>query len=393
MANQVIKIFSHNDLDGFGAPLLLEAVKDTMFPDCEFDLTNCGAGRIDEEFAKWLQSAESSRATDVYIMDMTPDSDYTFKQLNTNFANHWLVFDHHETEAELRQQYSTNSISATDPQVNPSATSLVWDWLKKQPHFNDLSEERRQQLGYLVELIRAYDTWDWLKKQPHFNDLSEERRQQLGYLVELIRAYDTWDWQNDPDISEEEKVAADNFDQLFWFYPLQDSASFVSNVFNIGWEEYAKQNQLLIKTLNERRAKYLKSHLKDTLITKIDGHQLGLVYADDYKSEIAHELLIQHPDVEAALVISPVSVSLRSNGKLDVAKFAEKYFNGGGHADAAGGRLTINPIEIGEQAVADHLAETIKNSQQTKEDSGAGTSLADNLDPEIAAKMAKLFKK
>ena len=72
---------------------------------------------------------------------------------------------------------------------------------------------------------------------------------------------------------------------------------------------------------------------------------------------------------------------------------SEKYFNGGGHADAAGGRLTINPIEIGEQAVADQLAETIKNSKQAKEDSSAGTSLADNLDPEIAAKMAKLFKK
>ena len=79
MANQVIKIFSHNDLDGFGAPLLLETVKETMFPHCEFDLTNCGAGRIDEEFAKWLQTPEASRATDVYIMDMTPDSDYTFK--------------------------------------------------------------------------------------------------------------------------------------------------------------------------------------------------------------------------------------------------------------------------------------------------------------------------
>ncbi len=44
----------------------------------------------------------------------------------------------------------------------------------------------------------------------------------------------------------------------------------------------------------------------------------------DYKSEIAHELLVQHPEVDAALVVSPVSVSLRSNGKLDVAKFAEK---------------------------------------------------------------------
>lgn len=359
MANQVIKIFSHNDLDGFGAPLLLETVKETMFPHSEFDLTNCGAGRIDEEFAKWLQTPEASRTTDVYIMDMTPDSDYTFKQLNTNFANHWLVFDHHETEAELREQYSANSIRPANPKVNPSATSLVWDWLTSQPHFMELSEDRRQQLEYLVKLIRAYDTWDW---------------------------------QNDPNISEEERVAADNFDQLFWFYPLQDSASFVANVFSVGWEEYAKQNQLLIKTLNERRAKYLKSHLKDTLITKIAGHQLGLVYADDYKSEIAHELLIQHPDVDAALVISPVSVSLRSNGKLDVAKFAEKYFNGGGHADAAGGRLTINPIEIGEQAVADNLAEIIKNSQQTATSNNTGT-LADNLDPEVAAKMVQLFKK
>lgn len=359
MANQVIKIFSHNDLDGFGAPLLLETVKETMFPNTEFELTNCGAGRIDEEFAKWLQSAEASRATDVYIMDMTPDSEYTFKQLNSNFANHWLVFDHHETEEELRNRYSANSITPANPQVNPSATSLVWDWLQDQPHFTELTTGRRQQLAYLVELIRAYDTWDW---------------------------------QNDPDISEEEKVAADNLDQLFWFYPLQDSASFVENVFNAGWKEYAEQNKLLIKTLNERRAKYLKSHLKDTLITKIDGHEFGLVYADDYKSEIAHELLSQHPEVEAALVISPVSVSLRSNGKLDVAKFAEKYFNGGGHADAAGGRLTINPIEIGEQAVADNLAETIKNSQQSTPENNTGT-LADNLDPEVAAKMAKLFGK
>lgn len=95
--------------------------------------------------------------------------------------------------------------------------------------------------------------------------------------------------------------------------------------------------------------------------------------------------------MEAALVISPVSVSLRSNGKLDVAKFAEKYFGGGGHADAAGGRLNINPVKVGEQAVADDLAQTIKNRQE--EHKQEESTLADNLDPEVAAKMAALFKK
>lgn len=358
MAQRLIKLFSHNDLDGFGAPLLLKTLQPVMFEDTEFDMTNCGAGRIDEELSRWMQTAEVGRFTDVYIMDMTPDSDYSFKLLNERFANHWLVFDHHESEAELRQKYAANSIVPADPAVNPSATSLVWDWLKQQSSFAKVDEQRQKDLAYLVELIRAYDTWDW---------------------------------QNDPEMCEQERLDADNFDQLFWFYPLQDSEEFVQNVFKTGWQQYQKENQLLIRTLNERRAKYLKSHLKDVLITDIDDRKFGVVYASDYKSEIAHELLVQHPEVDAALVVSPVSVSLRSNGKLDVAKFAEKYFNGGGHADAAGGRLIVNPIEVGEQAVIDDLKQTIIN-QQNEQKSNEST-LADNLDPEVAAKMAALFGK
>ena len=82
MAQRLIKLFSHNDLDGFGAPLLLKTLQPVMFEDTEFDMTNCGAGRIDEELSRWMQTAEVGRFTDVYIMDMTPDSDYSFKLLN-----------------------------------------------------------------------------------------------------------------------------------------------------------------------------------------------------------------------------------------------------------------------------------------------------------------------
>ena len=49
MAKRNIKIFSHNDLGGFGAPVLVKTVQDVMFPDAEFDLTSIGAGRIDSE--------------------------------------------------------------------------------------------------------------------------------------------------------------------------------------------------------------------------------------------------------------------------------------------------------------------------------------------------------
>lgn len=357
MADQQIKIFSHNDLDGFGAPYLLQVVKDTVFPHVTFDITNIGAGKIDQELDYWFSHADLGSYSDLYIMDMTPDSEHTFTELNEHFANHWLVFDHHETEAGARQKYAANAVTG-NPDRNESATSLAWGWLQKQANFQNLEKDQRDQLALTVELIRAYDTWDW---------------------------------QNDQSLDDEIKQGADELDQLFWFYPIDYSDQFIQDVLNTGWSKYRKQNQLLIQTLNDRRAHYLHHHLKDVLVDELDGHQWGFVYADDYKSEIAHELLQEHPEAEAAMVISPKSLSLRSNGKVDVAKFAEKYFRGGGHADAAGGRIDINMIQVGERAVINHLQEAIKSTQEQQADSQE--TLADNIDPAVAAKMAALFGK
>ena len=116
-----------------------------------------------------------------------------------------------------------------------------------------------------------------------------------------------------------------------------------------------------------------------------------MVYASDYKSEIAHELLKKY-DVDAALVIDSHSVSLRSNGRLDVAKFAEDYFRGGGHADSAGGRLEVEPIKAAEQAVIASVKQRAKlNEEVASQNEDETSSLGDSLDPEMAAKLASLF--
>lgn len=356
MSKRRIKIFSHNDLDGFGAPYLLDNVQAEMFPDTELVITNIGAGKIDSELDYWLTHDDINDFTDLYIMDMTPHSEHSFTELNEHFANHWMLFDHHETDLALRQKYVDNTVTV-DNGKTPSAVSLVWSWLQEQASFNRLSAERRQLLGQVVELIRAYDTWDW---------------------------------QNDDDLPEAEKTGADELDQLFWFYPLDFSEEFIRAVFQQGWPAYRQANKLLIETLNDRRKHYLHSHLKDTIIDQLDGHTWGFVYADDYKSEIAHALLQEHPEAEAAMVLSAKSASLRSNGKLDVAKFAETYFHGGGHAAAAGGRLQVNLITTGEKAVIKELQAEIKRVHDNEE---ANTeTLADSIDPALAAKMAALFK-
>lgn len=355
---QYIKLISHNDLDGFGAPLLLKALQPYLFSKVTFDLTTCSAGRLDEELAHFFRQPDIQKYTDIYIMDMTPDSEYSFQQLEEHFANHWLIFDHHESEEQLRQQYATNCIVPTNPAINPSAVSLVWDWVKQQVNFTNVPIDRQ-------------------------NELQE--------IVELIRAYDTWDWQNDPNMDHDERVAADELNQLFWFYPLSQSETFVENVYQIGWSKYRNQNTLLINTLNGRRQRYLNKHLKNVVEVTIDNHSFGIVYASDYKSEIAHALLQRH-DVEAALVIDAFSVSLRSNGKLDVAEFASKYFNGGGHADSAGGTLPLNPVQEAENAVANAMKQQSQiNAQTEKQKEEANGVLADSLDAETAAKLATLF--
>lgn len=353
---QHIKLFSHNDLDGFGAPLLLNALQPTLFNNINFDLTTCSAGNLDRELDHFFKQPNIQSFTDIYIMDMTPDSEYSFKKLEEHFANHWLIFDHHESEAELRDMYPSNCIHPLHPEINPSATSLVWDWVKQDVNFANVSAQRQQQLGELVELIRAYDTWDW---------------------------------QNDPNMSAQERKSADELNQLFWFYPLSKSRDFVESVYKVGWEKYRSQNTLLINTLNGRRQRYLDKHLKDVTEFEIDGHTFGVVYASDYKSEIAHALLKKH-NVAAALVIDAHSISLRSNGQLDVAKFAEKYFQGGGHADSAGGVLPINPIKEAENALIQAIKQEVQVSAQTTENA-TENSLADSLDPEIANKLATLF--
>ena len=143
------EIFSHNDLDGFGAPCLFYALAPYMFKGVEFDLTTCSAGNLDRELEHWFKEPDILRYTDVYIMDMTPDSDYSFKLLEQKFANHWLIFDHHESEAELRSGYSKNCILPLDENVTPSAVSLVWDFMTRQPNFALVPKQKQKELAEL----------------------------------------------------------------------------------------------------------------------------------------------------------------------------------------------------------------------------------------------------
>lgn len=57
-----------------------------------------------------------------------------------------------------------------------------------------------------------------MTRQPNFALVPKQKQKELAELVEMIRAYDTWDFQNDKNMSYEERKAADELNQLFWFF-------------------------------------------------------------------------------------------------------------------------------------------------------------------------------
>ena len=69
---------------------------------------------------------------------------------------------------------------------------------------------------------------------------------------------------------------------------------------------------------------------------------IGMVYAEKYRSEIGNELLKRHPDLDVIVIVNMNGgISLRSRD-VDVSKIAS-YFGGGGHIHASGIGI---PLEI-----------------------------------------------
>ncbi|HYE18690.1 MAG TPA: bifunctional oligoribonuclease/PAP phosphatase NrnA [Tepidisphaeraceae bacterium] len=98
-------------------------------------------------------------------------------------------------------------------------------------------------------------------------------------------------------------------------------------------------------------------------VSKRDFEETGAQVPD---TENVVNVPLQIATVEAAILITeprdfgPVRVSLRSKGKIDVARFAEQ-FGGGGHARAAGLKID-GALDAAKRAVVDAMLKAIPNS-------------------------------
>lgn len=96
-----------------------------------------------------------------------------------------------------------------------------------------------------------------------------------------------------------------------------------------------------LKVVTEKKAAYITISQQE-----LDDHQFK---KGDTEGFVNYALSLKGIDLAAIFIENKaeniIKISLRSIGELDVNQLARKYFNGGGHQNAAGGRSELSMSE------------------------------------------------
>lgn len=287
-----IKLFTHSDLDGIGCAIVAKF----GFTEQKVDVTYCEYHNVNEKITEFLSSDELSNYYMIMITDISVNEEVALLLDEMNQRMGVQLLDHHETAEWLNKYEWANVMSVDEKGVNTCGTSM---------------------------LANTYDIGSF--------DAAK-----LNEFVELVRRYDTWDWAN---IHNDK--SAKMLNDLFWFYgrdrfvqkymiSLTDS-----NLF------FDSQDLTILQVEEERIERYIKKMEKQLTIRHVGRYNVGVVFGDQYMSEVCHALHDKNPELDLVAMVNMSSgkVSYRTNrDDVNVGEFA-KYFGGGGRQATAGSEI------------------------------------------------------
>ena len=235
----------------------------------------------------------------IYILDLNVSDEMAeIINQNENYKNKITILDHHASTMHLNKYDFITVISESDTRKE-CATTLFYNYLME---------------NYPSELLKKEST---------------------KTLVEYVRLIDTYDFK-----TSEDKENAENIRTLFELFGVENYIDYFTNyLINNDKFTYGTQEKMLIKIKEDEIKRYLKEKLKEMITGTLDGYQVAVVYAENYRSQLGNYLIDNHPELDFSIVINvSKKISYRSHGKADLSVFSKKY-GGGGHKDASGSPL------------------------------------------------------
>ena len=272
-------IISHiKDIDGV-SPLILLNVLGVNYDYKLLDVYEV------ENYLDELLKTDLSIYNNIYITDLTvPQASY--KLINeSNYKNKFKVFDHHKTHL-----YASN-LDFVTIDISECGTTLFYNYLKT--------------IG--------------LKETKVLNE-----------YVNSVKNLDLWLFEQNKD------CVAPKLGNLFDFYGvLRYIIEFTKHLKEDECFKFNEFEEKILEILNDEEKIYIDKRELRMTVCKYEDYNVGIVFAEKYRSELGNELLIRNKNLDFVVIINlNGGISLRSR-EVDVSVIASK-FNGGGHKLASG---------------------------------------------------------
>ena len=319
---------SHTDLDGYGCHLISSLL---VNPE-DVKQYNIDYG----SFLDILEIVKINKEDFLLITDINLNEEEALKideyQKEIGFV--LKLLDHHKTGEKQAEKYDWYNLN-----TEKCGTLLTFEFF--ETFVKDVSKEKLDDLRKFSNIVNAYDMWK--ENDPYFNKgklldriIYENRR---SFPVELKR--------------EERKHI---LSMLYNTFKLFETSASVSDA---EFKKYVLERKLFIDdnddnpeiTLHEVKVEYFTDKImakKPYEILKIDGLNIYLFTGLSRIFQIfSNKILRENKKIDVAININQFGfMSIRARrDDVDMGKFAEKYFGGGGHPQAAGGSLGLDKGE------------------------------------------------
>lgn len=287
------KLFTHVDLDGVGCSILAKVV----FED-NVDITYCNYNDVNDIIRKFLNESDVASYEKVFITDISVNEEIA--KLIDDTYTHFVLLDHHQTALWLNKYSWATVEEYLQTGDKHCGTHLFFQYLYDMGLVGKVIN-----MFNFSTIVRKYDTWEWKTK---YDDLVPKQFNDLLYLLGRDRFID-------------EMVER-----------LQSNR-------DIGLNEV---DLTLLELNQEKIDKYIESKSKQIIEMTICGRLVGVVFAEQYTSELGNKLSEMNPHLDFIAIVNPShSVSYRTiKDNINLGVDVAHYYEGGGHPKAAGHEIS-----------------------------------------------------
>ncbi|WP_252241566.1 DHHA1 domain-containing protein [Clostridium sp. ZBS18] len=181
-----------------------------------------------------------------------------------------------------------------------------------------------------------YDELSWCIYNLNKKGLINKNK--LFDFVENVRKYDTWLWKEKYNDFTPKKL-----NDLFFILGYERFENEIINNLNCNLyntKNFIDENKLLLELQQERIDKYIEKKNKEIIEYDIAGNKAGVVFAEQFQSELGNKLSELNPQYDLIIMIGDKTISYRTvKDNVNCGEIA-KLFSGGGHPKASGSQIS-----------------------------------------------------